>query len=113
MRPLNLVTLTNATDLAVFAVPPSFMKWAASIPHLQSLSDEPLTLTLPEDVRADLSVLLSGALPEGPLTITNENKAYTYLKPFLPVFGNEDALHQWAKDNGWVIKGDEFYGRLY
>lgn len=113
MRYLNLVTLTNATDLALFAVPPSFMQWASSIPQLLGLSEDPLTVSLPEEVVQDLAPLLSQPLLETSITLSSENKAYSHIKKFLPVFRNEEGVRQWANEHGCVVKGDEFFGRLY
>ena len=113
MRYLNLVTLTNATDLALFAVPPSFMQWASSIPQLLGLSEDPLTLSLPAEVVEDLNPLLSQPLVDTSLTLSSENKAYSHIKKFLPVFRSEEELRRWANEHGCVVKGDEFFGRLY
>ena len=113
MRYLNLVTLTNATDLALFAVPPSFMQWASSIPQLLGLSEDPLTLSLPEEVVRDLTPFITQPLTQTSITLSSENKAYSHIKQFLPVFRNEEGVRQWANDHGCVVKGDEFFGRLY
>lgn len=113
MRILNLVTLTNATDLALFAVPPSFMQWASSLSQLLGLSEDPLTLSLPDEVVADLTPLLNEPLTNTAITLSSENKAYSHIKKFLPVFRKEEDLRQWANEHGCVVKGDEFFGRLY
>ena len=89
------------------------MQWASSIPQLLGLSEDPVTLALPEDVLQDLSPLLSQPLAETSITLSSENKAYSHIKKFLPVFRSEEELRRWANDHGCVVKGDEFFGRLY
>lgn len=113
MRYLNLVTLTNATDLVLFAVPPSFMQWASSIPQQLGLSEDPLTLSLPQEVVDDLTPFLIHPLTQTSITLSSENKAYSHIKQFLPLFRNEEGVRQWANEQGCVVKGDEFFGRLY